>query len=603
MLHALVKRVALVAGFFLSVGCGSSGNGNHLSQPTPVVRVWECFERALDLPVEAENPFDASQVSVAVTFVAPDGNQRTIPAFVWRDYERTLVDHVERLTAQGGLKWRVRFTPTQAGIWNWRWELTSPQTRHTSGWSTFIATDPAPDHHGFLRVSGEDTRYLRFDDGGPYLAVGENLGWYDTRGTFAYDDWLSKLASQGATYVRLWMPSWAFGLEWTERDEQGDLADSSLGNYTSRLDRAWQLDQVLGRAEELGIYVMLCIQNHGAFSVEYNSEWTDNPYNAANGGPLLRPQEFFTNGYAKELFKRRLRYIVARWGYSSHILAWELWNEVDLAEQPTLPQLVEWHAEMADTLRSLDPYGHLITTSLSETPAIIDFLFGTSLHAPLWNLPQIDLVQLHLYSIGEIGIDFAALFPPMVEMLHSYGRPVLVAEAGGDFRGPAETRKADPESAGFHDMLWSGIFSEAFGTGMTWWWDNVIDPEDLYGHFAPISTFVDGVAFDQEHFVSGGAGASAPQKPLDSYGLCGDTVALVWIKNAAHQWFHPDPSVVENAVVRCKGLDDGTWTGWWIDPYTGERSSEVSVLTGEGTLELPAPAFSRDVALRLERSP
>jgi hypothetical protein len=36
------------------------------------------------------------------------------------------------------------------------------------------------------------------------------------------------------------------------------------------------------------------------------------------------------------------------WGYSPNLLAWELWNESDLAEQPpTIDPVVDWHREMA----------------------------------------------------------------------------------------------------------------------------------------------------------------------------------------------------------------------------------------------------------------
>ena len=125
--------------------------------------------------------------------------------------------------------------------------------------------------------------------------MGENLSWYDGRGTTAYDDWLARLAAEGANYVRLWMPSWAFGIEWGE---------NGLGDYGERLDRAWQLDHVLERAEAHGIYVMLCIQNHGPFSLDTNTQWADNPYNAANGGPLEEPSEFFTDPEARRLFEQ-----------------------------------------------------------------------------------------------------------------------------------------------------------------------------------------------------------------------------------------------------------------------------------------------------------
>ena len=49
------------------------------------------------------------------------------------------------------------------------------------------------------------------------------------------------------------------------------------------------------KAYNRGIYLMVSLLNHGAFSTLFNSEWASNPYNAANGGPLATPADFFTN--------------------------------------------------------------------------------------------------------------------------------------------------------------------------------------------------------------------------------------------------------------------------------------------------------------------
>ena len=406
----------------LSLGCGGpagdAGGGGSLE---PEVPLWGRFEARVDLPVPAGNPYDPAEISVEATFSAPDGASSTVPCFVMREFRRELAGGYEKLEPAGKPEWRVRFTPRQTGSWCWQWRAVTPAGETVSGRSRFRVAGPASGRHGFVRVVGPEARYLAFDDGAPYFAVGENLCWYDGRGTFAYEEWLAKLARQGVNYIRLWMPSWAFGLEWTERDGNGNLVGTSLGNYGRRLDRAWQLDRVLELAAEHGIYVMLCIQNHGAFSRDHNSEWEDNPYNARNGGPLETPRDFFGDPEARSLFERRLRYLVARWGYAQNLLAWELWNEADLAEPPPLATLVDWHARMAEVLRGLDPCDRPVTTSLSAFSAIVDTLLGTQIYGALWGLPQIDLVQLHFYTVGEIGVDFAAVFPRLVGTLRAYG--------------------------------------------------------------------------------------------------------------------------------------------------------------------------------------
>jgi hypothetical protein len=545
-----------------------------------------------------ENPFDPAAVSVIGELEGPEGQHLELPGFLHQDFDRRLVGGFEKLPPRGWTYWKVRATPTVAGVWRWRWRVTTPEGQADSPWQSVVVAEAAPGRHGFLRVSPEDSRYLRFDDGAPYFAIGENLSWYDGRGTFAYDDWFAKLAAQGVNYVRLWMPSWAFGLEWIERAPGGALTSSSLGDYARRLDRAWQLDTVLEAAERQGIYVMLCIQNHGPFSLGENTQWIDNPYNAANGGPLTAPAQFFTDPRARELFKRRLRYVVARWGYSPNVLSWELWNEVDLAEQPAGQALLDWHTEMAGELRSLDPYDHLISTSTA-----------IAVPTPLWQLPALDLTNVHFYSaspafLAPILPDFS-IMPSVLLGTRPPGKPTLFAELGVNSSGPAETLAIDPQSIGFHDGLWAPLFVGTYGTGMTWWWDNVVDPQNLYPHFGAIAAFVRGVAFDREGFVTGGASASAPGHTLRAQALRGRSVALVWIKNAAHQWWptdtgpHSEP--VPGGTLSLSDLGDGEWLARWIDTYDGHEIAREVVAHAGGALALAVPTFSRDVALRLER--
>ncbi len=594
-------RTALLAALVLGLAapsCEVAGVHVLALAPTAEARVWERFETVGFVWPDVANPCDPAAVSVVGEFEGPGGETLVRPAFVYRPYRRSLVGGFEKLAPTQRTYWKVRMTPTVPGTWRWRWVATLPSGTDATEWRTVEVAPPAAGRHGFLRRSPADDRYLRFDDGAPYFAIGENLAWYDGRGTHAYDDWFAKLAAQGVNFVRLWMPSWAFGLEWIRRDGGGALVSTSLGNYTDRLDRAWQLDHVLEAAERHGIYVMLCLQNHGPFSLDANSEWADNPYNRANGGPLAHPAEFFTDAAARDLFRRRLRYVVARWGHSPNVLSFELWNEVDLAEQPPGSALLDWHTEMAQELRSLDPYDHLISTSTA---------FPIS--QALWLLPALDLTNLHFYAWYEgfgapFASDFSALAPIFLAR-RAPGRPGLLAEIGVHAAGPGETTAVDPDAIGFHDGLWGGLFGEGFGTGMTWWWDNVIDPGDLYFHFGPVAEVTRGVAFDREGFVAGGASASAPGKALRGLALRGPTDTLAGVKNVAHQWYpagSAHPETISGGTLQLTGLSDGAWWVRWIDAYgAGELASEEVVVSG-GNAQLAVPDFSRDVALRMERT-
>jgi hypothetical protein len=562
-----------------------------LKGPAAVAR-WARFEaRGVVTPVPG-NPFDPAEIDVQAVFVDPSGQARRAIGFWYQAYERAQVGDRERLTPVGAPHFRVRFSPDAEGAWRWWWEVRTPAGA-TRSKPRALEVRPST-RRGFLRRSPHDDRYLAFDDGTAYFAVGENLGWYDARGSFAYDHWLAQLSAQGANYARLWMPSWAMGIEWS---------DTGLGDYGARLDRAWQLDQVLATAERHRIQLMLSLQNHGAFSTTANSEWAGNPYNAANGGPLARPGDFFTDPTARALFKRRLRYVVARWGWSTALLAWELWNEAELVDRYQSPASVAWHREMADWLRALDPHDHLVTTSFAFS--LVDLA--------VWRDAGLDFTQLHFYSTFERGGRPVTIAPNIADDVVGFtaarraevALPVLFAELGVDARGPAETRASDPEGIGVHDGLWAGVVSGGLGTAMTWWWDNLIDlePDRYYPMFGSVARFVRGVAFDRAGFAPLDGEATSAARPLVVHGLVGPDRLLAWVKDYAHQWFRPDAPEIADGQLRLSGLAPGRWCGRWYDPWSGSWGQAVAADAGADPAELTIPSFRRDFALRLARCP
>ena len=154
---------------------------------------------------------------------------------------------MEVRTPVGAPHFRVRFTPERSGTWRWYWEVTTPAGEVQSE-KRRLRVERSK-RRGFLRRSSRDGRYLAYDDGSSYFAIGENLGWTTRAAPTPTTHWLGELAAQGATWGRLWMPSWSMGIEWN---------DTGLGDYTARLDRAWQLDTVLAEAERQGIAVSSC---------------------------------------------------------------------------------------------------------------------------------------------------------------------------------------------------------------------------------------------------------------------------------------------------------------------------------------------------------
>jgi hypothetical protein len=467
------------------------------------VPLYGLLELDLNVTGNFKNPFNPDEVEVSALIETPKGETIEVPAFYYQEFKRELVEGRETLTPMGEPYWKIRFTPMEAGTYKLHVLLRTASHTVTSEELTFDVYES--DRGGFVRVSEVDKRYFKVENGESLFFIGHNVCWFGSRGTFDYDEWFSAMNKSGENITRIWMAPWAFGIEWKK-----------LGYYD--LAEAWRLDYVIKKAEEEGIYIILCLMNHGQLqSGGLTGQWNDNPYNAKNGGPLSKPEDFWTDENAIRLFKKRLRYIVARWGYSTHVLAWELWNEVELTDNYDFDVVAKWHEEMAKYIRGIDPYRHLITTSSDPR---------------LGGLNGIDFVTVHKYGPQSFK-DIAGVIPEIVENLWiSYGKPILITEFGADWRwfdNPYYYK--DTEGVELHNGIWSSVLSGSASTSMLWWWDNYIHPYNLYGHFKALSNYLKGVNPEESRFVKIQAKVLIPS-PLKREDLTEITIypSLGWVK-------------------------------------------------------------------------
>jgi hypothetical protein len=543
------------------------------------LRLYQRVELNLLTDGQAGNPFDPAQVDLRVMFRGPSGQQVEVPAFYYQEFDR------QSLQPAGQPAWRVRFTPSEAGEWQAQAYLVQGGLQ-----SQALMLQVAPDDsaRGFVRIHASNPAYFQYEDGSFYFPVGINMGWAGSDVLGDYERWLDRFSANGGNLVRVWMASWSFGLEWN---------DTGLGDYSDRMLRAWLLDQVFRMAEERGVTIMLCLINHGAFSATVNPEWDSNPYNAVLGGPLQSPEAFVSDPVARDLFKRRLRYIAARWSYSTSLFAWEWWNEIQWTPIAT-DQLRPWLSEMTATLRSLDPYQHLVTHSTSTNDSI-------------WTAPELQIMQIHDYSRS-----FLPDVLPAFHQLKQYvtpAKPLLLGEFGTDANGEQGAFQA--QAIHLHTGLWAAPFAGYAGTGMYWWWDNYIDPNDHWVQFQPVARFFKGEDLalyrPGKAQVSGDAVALTLQQP---------DRALLWVVNRAYSiatsaraytaallekkvdknaaWVY-EPPLLEDVQVTVRGLADGRYSVRWYDPQSGAWLDETTLETRQGSLSLSIPALRSDLAAKI----
>lgn len=417
------------------------------------------LELGVNLGATYDNPYDPDEVCLDAIFKTPSGRELVVPGFFQVAYQRRVNDGCELMIPLDNGSWKVRFAPTEQGRYTWRLKLRDRTGETTGSEGSFEAI--APLSPGFVRISKADPHYLAFDNGKGFFPIGHNLPIYHTTGQLG-EEAMRKFAAAKENFNRWWMSSSGFGIEWCNK----------LGWY--RQDVAARVDLVLDQASELGLYYMMCMDTHQDFR---QHGWEVNPFNAKRGGPCQTPADWFTNETARKLYRKRLRYTVARWGYSPNVLCWEFGNEMEgWADSPDTIKL-PWHKEMSDYLRAIDPFGHLITTSFWSKTGPEEY----------WKLKNIDIVQTHCYTNDDANV----ADPVRSYCLHQWERfskPHIFGEFG--IRSHASTADKDPEGWAIHNSLWAGLFSFSAGGPMPWWHENYLDKLNLYFHFTALANFV-----------------------------------------------------------------------------------------------------------------
>jgi hypothetical protein len=433
----------------------------------------------VDLSATFDNPFDPEDVVLEAKVHPGSGVAYTVPGYFDRPYSRKQVNGREVSEPVGPPRWRLRLAGMKPG--KHRVEVIArDRTGTTSKEFSFTAT--AAKTAGFAEISKKDKRFFATSNGKAFYPIGENLCWGGEKGTQDYDRWIPDLGAAKANYARLWLsPAWTtFALETAGKPEEG----KGMGQFD--LANAARLDYVLGLADRHGVKLLLCIDS---FNILRNQDghnyWEQTPHNAANGGPLKNWKDFWTDPAMARLYRHKLRYLVARYGAMQSVFAWEFWNEVDVIRDFEVAPVRAWHIQMAKALKELDPFDHLVTTSLGVTDGNKEIDLA----------PGIDFIQTHHYS----SPDLAAMVALQQSRKSLWGRPHVVGEIGADVSGDAHAAQ-DRKGYQAHDPMWASVATGCAGAAQPWYWDSLVEPNKLYPLFTSVAKFVAGVDYPSESF-------------------------------------------------------------------------------------------------------
>jgi hypothetical protein len=292
-----------------------------------------------------------------------------------------------------------------------------------------------------------------------------------------------------------------------------------------------------------------------------------------------------------------MRYIIARWGYSTRVFAWELWSELNISgstrEFYRTPECVNWHRMATAAIDEFDPNKHLITTHYCP-----DY---SAQNMDITALPGITHSSVDAYHNEPRILKILDLLSATAQFNNPSGKPVLVTEFGGASFAQGLVHLENSLHAG----LWASTSIPLAGTPLFWWW-GLIEEENYYPEFLAISRFMKGEDRRDPTLVPYNPVFSDPGHPdvrIRAFSLKNGTRSLGWIYdapafNSSSSDAHP---VISNLVARLGGMSNDLYRVEFWSTAGGVLTNSQDVAVREGTLSVTVPPFSRDIAFKVRK--
>lgn len=415
------------------------------------------------------------------------------------------------------------------------------------------------------------------------------------------------------------------GLDGNDPDTDPTLP-RPLGNFINQ-DEAWLQDQYVAVAEQTGVKIQLC---------SCSGPWFTWPGNPENPDPWT-----WSDPWVLKSWQRNFRYRVARWGYSTAILAWENHNE----HGHILPTDAEYsfYQNYGTYQTQTDPYHHLRTTSQGSQAFSSNF----------WSSNAFDLVNYHDYMMSNRYN--ANLTNDEVNFVHRFAWCLTGKETNtlpdandadcyelgiGDSTqwiighikkpfvwgeiGVGTTVWNEPNSKGttgegahrvHHNTTWTGLFSPMGTVPINWYddIDNTTTNQLIYNERKIAADFFSTINFSTSNFVHlmtdidiptgyNGENISVTNdnnkarvfalRSADKYRL------YAWVQHRDHTWYN-SPSVPSaiNPTITFGGLLPVPYTISQYNTYTGTTTPLQTTTPTDGNLSVSLSNLTTDTAL------
>lgn len=411
----------------------------HTTQPEQYSKV----EVDIELMQKFNNPYMQEEVALDMLIVTPSGKEQVLPCYFVSEKERNISC------------WKARYAPQESGLYQYKIQLIKKgkkkTTSKTSSFEVVKSKNP-----GFLHAKSD--WILEFDNGRPFRGIGENICWesrdeddskffkrlHEKAELYNYDYLLTEFAKNGGNFFRTWMCSWNLPIDYKGPFNNARYTQSDEYYNPSALAR---MDYLVELSESLDLYIMLTLGQGG--------------YLTSDRGVVDNAEDFFISKKARAWYKNRLRYIVARWGYSTSIAMWEFFNEVDNVQfqnknNPINGKVIaDWHDDMSAYMKQIDPYRHIVTTSISHRDI-----------EGLNSIKNIDINQKHIYN------NTSSIPAEIERYVQEFGKPYIIGEFSREWDWSKNFDDFSHEmDVDFKRGVWYGLFSPTPVTPMSWWWE------------------------------------------------------------------------------------------------------------------------------------
>lgn len=509
-----------------------------------------------------------------------------------KNYRSGELNGKEIIESTGKENFKLRFRFDTAGVWNYKVTAKKDGKTASEYYSSVTVTEnPSKEENkGLIRVEQTRKRNFVFENGEPYVAIGQNVAYSvdPERGSYDYDVYFPRMKAAGMNFCRIWLTYIGYGSESTE---------GGILGFGNRQNKAYVFDRLLEEAANYGFYLQVPLMTFSRFhsesaedDVEWRS-WDSSPFNVINGGYLKEAHEFYTDARAKEDTKKLYRYYVARYGYSRNILNWEIMNEIGESSDYDQQVAKAWAEEIGGYMHAVDPFNHLVSTS------------SVQFFDEVYSAKSLDFVSIHSYIWGaQYAVNAADVTAQVQER---FNKPVIIGEIGASSVSEDYNLMADPTGAVMRQTAFTAPMSGSAGGGMLWWWQQ-INNNDFYKNVTPAINYFKlldkkfvtmkniGTAYKFNH------SSATVVSNCRLLGFCDDTSVYAYLFDTRYSYANLNPGAISGATLTFN-IGNGNYTVKVFDTREGKVTREYDAESKNGELVLTVDDFSGDIAFIIDK--